>query len=583
MKNRHSFFILIIFGSGFFHIPAAGQSPHVRIVQPYENANLPAIQSSFVFGSVTPATATLIINGIPVKPHTNGGFLTMIPFQPGAFTIEAVAFDGSSTATATRTVAVAEPRISFADDSSHLQLLSPLSSVAMRAGELLTVTFQAAPNGTATFRIGSHTDHIPMLEQPGMVRGIYRGAYKIQPNDKFDKDFLVINIKRADGQRKSLKTGVHLSLVANAVPKIVELIDDAVLLTGPAMDFGYALFPLKGVHMEVVGEQGDFVRVAAGSYIGWVRKINTRELSAGSIPSHSVAANLRVTTTDASTIIELPLQARHLHQVEEYTDPNKIQLTLWGVTADSDRVRYREKNSLVKEITWRQPEPGTFVLDIQLHRKHPWGYDVRYEGNVLVMELRRAPMVGVGRNPRLKGLKVVLDPGHGPMNFGTIGPLGNTEATVVLQLAEVMKKELEKRGAEVIITRDHRDMNLRQRTELAWKEKGHVFISLHCDAIAEGQDPRKSHGYSVHYYSAQSRLLADALHSAYGERVSIPDQGMWRSNLAVCRLPQMPSVLFELGFLIMPEFEELVLTPAFQQIAAESVAIALQNFILKAR
>src|SRR5262245_17350528 len=106
MKKRiaGSILLLTFLSIGFF-LHAEGE-PTIRIVQPYENATLPSVSQSFVFGSVSPATATLAVNGLPIKPYTNGGFLVMIPFREGPFKIEAVATDGVLIATATRNVVV---------------------------------------------------------------------------------------------------------------------------------------------------------------------------------------------------------------------------------------------------------------------------------------------------------------------------------------------------------------------------------------------------------------------------------------------------------------------------------------------
>src|SRR5690242_4246069 len=81
--------------------PALWAQPSLKIVQPYENQKIPYVTSSFVFGSVTPTTATLRINGALVKPYKNGGYLTMVPFQEGSFQILATADDGVSSSTVT--------------------------------------------------------------------------------------------------------------------------------------------------------------------------------------------------------------------------------------------------------------------------------------------------------------------------------------------------------------------------------------------------------------------------------------------------------------------------------------------------
>ncbi len=78
---------LFFIASILFVSTVARADVFLRLVQPYENSNVAAVKQSFVFGSVIPATAALTINGIPVKPYTNGGFLAMIPFQEGKFNI----------------------------------------------------------------------------------------------------------------------------------------------------------------------------------------------------------------------------------------------------------------------------------------------------------------------------------------------------------------------------------------------------------------------------------------------------------------------------------------------------------------
>lgn len=128
--------------------------PFLRLIQPFDNSTLPPVKSSFVFGSVLPATATLTLNGHPVQPHTNGGFLAMIPFEEGRFTIVAEAFDGVSTSTVKREVVVSEFNQTFPPDSSTLKPLTPTTRVVVRAGDIVTVAFQGAPEGKAFFKMG---------------------------------------------------------------------------------------------------------------------------------------------------------------------------------------------------------------------------------------------------------------------------------------------------------------------------------------------------------------------------------------------------------------------------------------------
>lgn len=564
----------------FFAAPILRAEPFLRLIQPFENANLPFLKQSFVFGSVMPASATLTINGVVVKPYTNGGFLTMIPFQEGKFKIEAIATDGVSTTTVIRTVNVAGSVQTYAANHGKLDILSPKTRFVLRPGDTIELGIQGAPNGKAAFRFKSRSEFLPLEEKPGAVQGIYKGVYVVRPDDKFDNDDILFILKRKDGRRITSKADASITVQRRRVPRIIELKEDSVLLTGPDADFGYNLFSLQGTRLEVTGEQGDFLRVAVGeTNQGWVKKSAGQELPNGTLLARSVTRNLRVGVMDESTILEIPLQYRHPHRIEQFSNPHHLRLTLYGVVADSDRIRYKSNNSVIEEVTWHQSEPTTCVFDIRTKQDQPWGYDIRYEGTTLVLEIRHRPPY-VGKGYSLKGLKVAVDAGHSKENFGTIGPWANTEASITLMVAKVVKGDLEKRGADTVMIQDGtKEISLQERVAIAWRERAHLYISIHADACGEGQDPREVQGYSVHYYHPQSHAFAEAIHEVYGQKTGLRDQGVWRSNLSICRVPQMPSLLLEQAFLILPEYEELMLTPRHHRMVAESIVTGILQFM----
>lgn len=84
----------------------------------------------------------------------------------------------------------------------------------------------------------------------------------------------------------------------------------------------------------------------------------------------------------------------------------------------------------------------------------------------------------------LKVGKVVLDPGHGGKDTGTIGPGGLKEKDLVLAVALRLKTLLEERlGTDVILTRN-RDVfvPLEERTAIANQQGADLFISIHANS-----------------------------------------------------------------------------------------------------
>lgn len=85
-------------------------------------------------------------------------------------------------------------------------------------------------------------------------------------------------------------------------------------------------------------------------------------------------------------------------------------------------------------------------------------------------------------------LIVVLDPGHGGIDPGAERG-GYTEADLMLSLARELKEVLIRDGNfDVILTRDEDVfVPLETRISIARQAAAHVFVSLHADALAEGE------------------------------------------------------------------------------------------------
>lgn len=92
-------------------------------------------------------------------------------------------------------------------------------------------------------------------------------------------------------------------------------------------------------------------------------------------------------------------------------------------------------------------------------------------------------------------LVVVLDPGHGGIDPGAERE-GLREKDLILAFAKQLKEVLVRSGRfEVVLTReDDSFVSLERRIAIAHEAGGHVFISLHADALAEG----RARGATVH-------------------------------------------------------------------------------------
>jgi N-acetylmuramoyl-L-alanine amidase len=97
-----------------------------------------------------------------------------------------------------------------------------------------------------------------------------------------------------------------------------------------------------------------------------------------------------------------------------------------------------------------------------------------------------AALIAAQQSPPVKGggkKVIVLDPGHGGLDAGTIGVNGLMEKDLALAEGLKLRKLLQARGYTVFMTRDSDTfIPLRQRVAIGRADKADLFIALHADS-----------------------------------------------------------------------------------------------------
>lgn len=119
----------------------------------------------------------------------------------------------------------------------------------------------------------------------------------------------------------------------------------------------------------------------------------------------------------------------------------------------------------------------------------------------------------------LKIGKIVIDPGHGGHDTGTIGPNGIREKDVVLDVGRKLGKMLQQRlGAEVVYTRsDDTFIPLETRTAIANRERADLFVSIHANS-SDDPDARGVETYYLNFTSSRDALEVAARENAVSEK-----------------------------------------------------------------
>jgi N-acetylmuramoyl-L-alanine amidase len=228
------------------------------------------------------------------------------------------------------------------------------------------------------------------------------------------------------------------------------------------------------------------------------------------------------------------------------------------------------------------------------------------------------------RRPRGKRI-IVVDPGHGGPDPGTIGTRGTYEKHVTLAIAKEIKHHLEQTGRyKVVLTRE-RDifLRLRDRIAIAREAQADLFLSIHADSIPDGA----ARGPSVYTLSekasdreaaelaekenkadviagldlshetpevgsilidlAQRETMNRSAHFAAGLIGEIRKETAVLRNthrfagFAVLKAPDVPSVLIELGFLSNPAEEKALANRAHRVRLAQAIVRATDRFFTR--
>jgi N-acetylmuramoyl-L-alanine amidase len=225
---------------------------------------------------------------------------------------------------------------------------------------------------------------------------------------------------------------------------------------------------------------------------------------------------------------------------------------------------------------------------------------------------------------------VVIDAGHGGKDPGNLGTrrYKKTEKDVSLAVALLVEKYILERHPNIKVVMTRRDDSyptLHERTVIANRAQGDVFISIHCDAaenrsaygsstyvmgkdhddenrvamrensvilqednqdVYEGFDPTKPESYIMltmfqYAFIQQSVELAQQVQNSFRDDVGRKDRGVKQQPLYVTSRSAMPAILIELGFLTNSAEEDYLITDQGQDEMARSIARSFGQYKLR--
>ena len=177
--------------------------------------------------------------------------------------------------------------------------------------------------------------------------------------------------------------------------------------------------------------------------------------------------------------------------------------------------------------------------------------------------------------PRKSGEKVVvIDPGHGGIDYGAIRS-GINEKDITTDVSAKVAKMLRSDGYTVYMTRDEdKTVSLQERVDFSENHNPDIFVSIHVNS-SEGTTAT---GIETHYYHDYSIGLAKVVHAAMAKHVNSKDRGLFKSKFYVINHTTVPAILVEIGFISNEEEREDLISEKRKQATAKAIVEGIKNY-----
>ena len=544
-------------------IPRVTGPLSISVVYPHQDAVIETRDSNFILGSVGTGDANLMINGYAVPVQPNGAFLAWLPLPDSTKPrYDLVAVAGSDTSRLSYPVRLLPSRAALADSTALAGMMA---------------LDQPFPDSGRFVMLAARDTTLPDTDRFVIGRPIPGGTYKW-----FLLPGTVVQVTGRSPGYERVRLDDALDIWVSTMD-IRRPLGDADRLPGPPTAtnggnrYGSETRPVSpkssaiSTHPQATAPA---LVPPASAGLGSVPTGSER------MPPHRVVGIVRVAPAKDWVDVTFAMDDRPPYLVEENGDD--IDVIFYGSEASTDLIQYVGRlgeapgppDTLVRDVTWEQVMTDRARYTVHLSHA-PFGYLVLWTPSGFVLRVRRPPKIDPAAP--LRGLTIAVDAGHPPA--GSTGPTGLYEGVATLGIAQQLEALLNARGATVIMTRTTQDaVALTLRPVIARRGNVDAMVSIHLNALPDGMNPFTSHGTGTYFFHPQSLALARAVQVGMVARMGLRDLGVHYDNLAVVRPTWMPAVLCEGAFVIIPEQEAALRTPAFQARYAQGVLDGLLTY-----
>ena len=193
--------------------------------------------------------------------------------------------------------------------------------------------------------------------------------------------------------------------------------------------------------------------------------------------------------------------------------------------------------------------------------------------------------------PPSVGYTIVVDPGHGGIDPGSIGYKTKIkESELNLKFAYMLAEKLRAVGIRVIMTRTDENgladnnfgklfkkEDMRLRKEMINKIRPNMVVSIHMNSYTN----HVLRGAKVFYDKTSdiSRKIAESIQEQFSINLEASNNVASVGDYYMLKCTESPSIIAECGFLSNEKDEKLLLNPNYQEKVVNCIFVGIINFL----
>ena len=521
------------------------------------------------------------MNGVEVKVWPTGAFSTEVNLKLGDTSYQMIATDRRGFVITQKIfysyqLPVKEKEI-ITNSVEYLRI-EPQGDLLVKPGDRLKLTIKTISGAVVKLENGFELIEVP-VKDTNSLKGIYKGEFVVKEKDDLfttTKTKLKVIIKTKDNQQIEATAKSTFALMPEQ-PLILQTKGKLpYLLLGLGEDrlggtkLGYLDSLIKLYAVSKVGDK--YCVQLSKNRQAYIEEQHVYEIQNGSFTPASLTNSMRVWGDSAFDYVSLILYNKLPYQSFQEINPSKITVDVFGATSNSNWVTQMSTVKEIKNVYYNQLEEDVFRITIELNHQQHWGHTIYYNGNNLVIRVKRQP-----QKLALSNLVIGVDAGHGGTNKGAFGLTGIMEKDMTLLIAKELQQALEAEGATVIMTRTKDTTYDNHDRFTFFKEKNpDLLLSIHLNSAA---DPIRIKGVSTYYKYIGYRSLTQTILSQMLNMGLKEFGNIGNFNFILNGLTEFPNVLVETLFISNPEDETNVLNEAYRKQMADKIVLGIKDWL----